>query len=354
MVRRGSLKLLCGLTFIASCASGQWLNYPTPGIPRLPDGKPNLAAPAPKASDGKPDLSGVWRINAGPYSANIANGLKPGDVLPWAEALAKQRGENLGKDDPSNIHCLPLGPRFTFDANNSIKKVIQTPTLIVILSEDLSYRQIFLDGRELPVDPNPDFMGYSVGHWEGDTLVVTTAGYNDRTWLDAGGHPHTEALRTTERIHRRDLGHLEITQTFDDPKVYTRAWTVKVTGDLMPDSDLLEYVCNENNKGSAHLVGKAIAIEVAPEVVAKYAGVYAGTTSSGRPVRFEILLSGRELWFSRDGSARQLLTPVSNTQFLIPMGGVQLEFLEENGEAVALKISGVGIDVGVPRVREGR
>jgi hypothetical protein len=352
MVQRGSLKLLCGLALIASCASGQWLNYPTPGIPRLPDGKPNLAAPVPKAADGKPDLSGVWRINTGPYSANIANDLKPGDVLPWAEALAKQRGENLGKDDPSNIHCLPLGPRFTFDANNPIKKVVQTPTLIVILSEDLTYRQIFLDGRELPVDPNPDFMGYSVGHWEGDTLVVTTAGYNDRTWLDAGGHPHTEALRATERIHRRDLGHLEMTQTFDDPKAYTRAWTVKVTGDLMPDSDLLEYVCNENNKGSAHLVGKAIAIEVAQEVVAKYAGVYAGTTLSGRRVRFEILLSDRELWFSRDGSARQLLTPVSNTQFLIPMGGVQLEFLEENGEVVALQISGVGIDVTVPRVRE--
>jgi hypothetical protein len=354
MVQRGCLRALCCLGWIAGCASGQWLKYTTPGIPRLPDGKPNLAAPAPKTADGKPDLSGVWRINAGPYSANIATDLKPSDVLPLAEALAKQRGENLGKDDPSSIHCLPFGPRFNFAMGNPFLKIVQTPNLVVMLGEDLSYRQIFLDGRELPVDPNPDFMGYSVGHWEGDTLVVTTAGYNDRTWLDAGGHPHTEALRTTERFHRRDLGHLEITQTFDDPKAYTGAWTVKVTGNFMPDSDLLEYVCNENNKGSAHLVGKAIAVEVAPEVVAKYAGVYAGTTPSGRPARFEIFLSGRELWFSRDGSTRQLLTPIANTQFLIPMGGVQLEFVEEDGEVVALQISGVGIDVRLPRVSKGK
>src|SRR5215469_5318722 len=239
------------LTAVTTTAAAQWINYPTPGIPRLPDGKPNLAAPAPKAADGRPDLSGVWT-----HSSNIAYDMKPGDVvLPWAEALAKQHQENMGKDDPSSVHCLPFGPRFNFDPPTNPLKIVQTPTLIVILSEDLTYRQIFLDGRELPADPNPDFMGYSVGHWENDTLVVATSGYNDRTWLDYAGHPHTESLRTTERFARKDFGHLEISETFDDPKAYARAWTVKVTAQLMADSDLLEYVCNENEKDSAHMVG---------------------------------------------------------------------------------------------------
>jgi hypothetical protein len=347
-------RLLFILTASGAVAAAQWLNYPAPGIPRLSDGKPNLAAPVPKAADGKPDLSGVWTINYRPYSSNIANDLKPGEVLPWAEALTKQRQENLGKDDPSTVHCLPFGPRFYFTPDNR-PKIVQTPTLIVILGEDLTYRQIFLDGRDLPADPNPDFMGYSVGYWEGDTLVVTTAGYNDRTWLDYAGHPHTEALRTTERFHRMDFGHLEITETFDDPKAYAHPWTVKVSADLIPDSDLLEYVCNENEKDSAHMVGKASdvkAVEVAPEVLVKYAGVYSGITRLGRPIRFDISLSGRELWSSRDG-AKQLLTPISNTKFATS-GGAQFEFVEENEEIVALQLYNLAGDARVPRVREGK
>ena len=336
------------LTMVATTAAGQWLHHPTSGIPRLPDGKPNLAAPAPKTGDGEPDLSGVWR------SGNIAFDLKPGDVLPWAEALTKQRRENLGKDDPSSVHCLPFGPRFNFVPTNFLK-IIQTPTLIVILSEDLTYRQIFLDGRSLAADPDPNFMGYSIGHWEGDTLVVITNGYEDRTWLDYAGHPHTEALRTTERFHRSDFGHLEISETFDDPKAYARAWTVKVTWDLTPDSDLLEYVCNENEKDSAHLVGTASdakSIEVGPEVLAKYAGLYAGTRG-GRPIRFEIFPAGRELWFSRNGGPKQLLTAIANTKFALPAGPL-LEFLEKDGEVVALQFNGIGFDVNLPRLREGK
>ena len=337
------------LLLLPVTAYAQWMNYPTASVPHLPNGQPNLTAPAPKAADGKPDLSGVWTIRG-----NIANDLKPGDVLPWAEALTKQRQENLGKDDPSSVHCLPFGPRFNFISPNFLK-VVQTPSLLVILSEDLTYRQIFLDGRDLPADPNPDFMGYSVGHWEGDTLMVTTAGYNDRTWLDYAGHPHTEALRTTERFHRKDFGHLEISEIFDDPKAYAHPWTVKVTGEMIPDSDLLEYVCNENNKDIAHLVGKASdvkGVEVAPEILAKYAGVYAGTMS-GRPTRLEIFPSGAELFFSRDGRAKQPLTTVSNVKFLA-RNGPQLEFIEENGEIVALQFYGVGIDARLPRVREGK
>ena len=345
--QHGSWKALCCLALLAGCASGQWLNYPTPGIPRLPDGKPNLAAPAPRAADGKPDFSGVWRINR-----PTANDLKPGDVLPWAETLAKQSQENLGKDDPSDVHCLPYGPRINFAEDPNLLKIVQTPSLIVILSEDLAYRQIFLDGRELPADPNPDFMGYSVGHWEGDTVVITTAGYNDRTWLDNAGHPHTEALRTVEWFRRRDFGHLEITKTFDDPRAYVRPWTAKVTGDLMSDSDLLEFVCNENEKDSAHLVGKASdvkGVEVAPEILARYAGVYAGIRPSGLPMRNEILYSDRELWVSRNGGAKERLTPIADTRFLSP-SGAQLEFIEADGEVVALRVSTIGLDVRLPRV----
>jgi hypothetical protein len=201
-------------------------------------------------------------------------------------------------------------------------------------------------------------MGYSVGHWEGDTLVVTTAGYNDRAWLDYAGHPHTEALRTIERFHRNDFGHLEITETFDDPKAYARPWTLKVTGDLIPDSDLLEYVCNENEKDSAHMVGRASdmkPVEVSPEVLAKYAGVYAATTRLGRPIRFEIFPLGGELWFSRDGGAKQRLTSVSNTSFVVPgFAGAQLEFVEENGEAAELQLHGIAGDPRLLRVREGK
>jgi hypothetical protein len=352
------LRLPLLLTAVVITGAAQWLNYPAPGVPRNSDGKPNLAAPAPRAADGKPELSGVWSIDAGRYNLNIANSLKPEDLQPWAEALTKQRQENLGRDDPSSLHCLPFGPRINFATDAHPLKIVQTPTLIVILSQDLTYRQIFLDGRELPADPNPDFMGYSVGHWEDDTLVVATTGYNDRTWLDFGGHPHTEALRTIERFHRIDFGRLEITETFEDPKAYVRAWTVKVTGDLMPDSDLIEYVCNENEKDIAHMVGKASdekSVDVAPELLAKYAGAYASTSRLGRPIRYDIFPSGRELWFSRDRGAKQPLTPISNTTFVVPGGtGAHLEFVEENGEIVALQLFGIAGDARLPRVREGK
>jgi hypothetical protein len=340
----------------ATTVSAQWLNYPTPDIHRLPDGKPNLAAPAPKTKDGKPDLSGLWAINYMPYNANIATDLKPGDILPWAVALTGQHKEKFGKDDPSSLHCLPFGPRVNFATDANPLKVIQTPTLIVILSEDLTYRQIFMDGRDLPIDPNPSFMGYSVGHWEGETLVVVTAGYNDRTWLDADGHPHTESLRTTERFYRKDFGHLELSETFDDPKAYARPWTVRVTGELKPDTDLLEFVCNENEKDRVHMVASMSdlkPIELAPDVLAKYVGVYSGANRLGRPMRFEILLSGRELSFSRDGLAKQTLKAISNIKFVTP-GGAQFEFIAENGEIIALQLFGLAGDVRLPRVRDGK
>ena len=178
------------------------------------------------------------------------------------------------------MHCLPEGPRFNHFVAMP-KKIVQTPTLIVVLSEDLSFRQIFMDGRPLPEDPNPSFMGYSVGRWEGDTLVVETIGYKDRTWLDWAGHPHSEGLRVTERYRRLDFGRIEIEETFHDPEVYSQPIKVQVKATLVPDTDLLEYVCKENEKDRDRLIGTLsevhkthTPVHVAPAVLAQYVGTY--------------------------------------------------------------------------------
>ncbi len=255
-----SIKLLpvAVAALLPVCASAQWINYKTDGIPRTPDGKPNLTAPAPKTPDGKPDLSGLWRQPDGvKYTVNIAADLKPGDVpmQPWAAELYKQRQDSLSKDDPVGHCLLPGVPQM--NAVPYPYKIFQYPNEIVILYEAFAtFRQIFTDGRELPKDPNPTFMGYSVGHWDGDTLVVDSNGFNDTTWIDTGGHPHSDAMRVTERYHRRDFGHIDYTVTIDDPKAYTRPWSVSYRINLMPDTELLEYLCTQNNKDLQHLVGK--------------------------------------------------------------------------------------------------
>ena len=243
-------------------AAAQWLNYPTPGIPRLPDGKPNLSAPAPRKPDGKPDLSGIWNgdkpsLQNLKYLSNLAADFKPGEfpIQPWAEALTKERTPGGSEWPPAR--CLPPGVPVLNTGNRSLK-IIQEPSLVVILYEVFGqFRQIFLDGRTLPKDPNPTWLGYSVGRWDGDTLVVDTSGFNGKTWLDVRGHPTTEALHVTERFRRHDFGHLDIQLTIDDPKAYTKAWTVN----LLPlhfdgDNELLEDVCNENEKDVKHMVGK--------------------------------------------------------------------------------------------------
>jgi len=236
--------------------SAQWLNYKAPGIPRLPDGKPNLVAPAPKTPDGKPDLSGVW-LTRGGYTGNIAKDLKPGEVSfqPWAEALYKHRVETNGKDDPQAYCVLSGVPREHVEPYPF--KILNTDGMVVILYEALhSYRQIFMDGRPLPKDPNPTWMGYSTGHWEGDTLVVESAGFVDNNWLDNSGHPGTEAMHLTERFRRRDFGHIDLQLTINDPKAYTKPWSVNLELNLEPDNELIEYACDENEKDLRHLVGK--------------------------------------------------------------------------------------------------
>jgi len=223
--------------------AAQWQNHPTPGIPRSPDGKPNLSAPAPRAVDGKPDLSGVWRVRQSSYLFYVTSDLKPDEIFPWAAALYKQRLANKGQGRPSE-RCLPRGVPSMMLARDHPWKVVQTPDAIIILFHDsLHYRQIFTDGRPFPADPSPKWLGYSIGRWDGDTLVAETIGLIDETWLDDGGHPHSDALKVTERFRRRTAGAMDVDITIDDAKAYTRLWTVTVRFELVRNGELGEDVC---------------------------------------------------------------------------------------------------------------
>jgi hypothetical protein len=227
--------------------AAQW-KYPTAGIPRTPDGKPNLSAPAPKLPDGKPDITGLWRPGAG-YVGNIAKDMKPEDIpyQSWARTLYDRRKETNSKDDPT-ANCIVGGvPRS--DLVPYPFKILQVPGMMVILYEAVhSYRQIFTDGRPLPTDPNPTWFGYSTGKWEGDAFVVETRGFNDQGWLDNAGRPATESLHVTERFRRKDFGHMDVQITIDDSKAYTKPWTMVLPLTLQADDELIEYICNENNK----------------------------------------------------------------------------------------------------------
>jgi hypothetical protein len=315
--------------------AAQWLNQPTRGLPRTADGKPNLAAPAPRAADGKPDLSGLWNKISPKYKSNIVADLKPSEIQPWAQKLVAERAENLQKDYMHDL-CLPLGPGYATGADSTgaeMIKIVQTPSLIVILNPDLTYRQIFLDGRQLEKNPNPDWMGYSIGRWEGNTLVVESNGFTDKTWLDHDGHPHTEALRMTERYTRRNLGNLDVEITLSDPAVYARPWTIKVRAELAPDTEMIEFVCNEANKRE-HWVGKASdetknAVKVAPAILASYAGKYLEQprywSPTGVPRVVTITVSGGALYGDMDGRGNTLLTAKSDTEFT-GLYGLGVEF----------------------------
>jgi hypothetical protein len=239
--------VLVAVCLAAPAASAQWAKIPQP-VPRTADGKSNLSAPAPRLPDGTPDLSGVWAGPAGRYVENLAADLKPGEVpyQPWAKALVDSRAGGARERENPTANCLPAGvPRI-----NVVPppwKIVQSHGFIVILYESSNFwRQIFMDGREPVRDPNPSWMGYSVGRWDGDTLVVETIGFNGKAWLDQQGKPTTEGLRVTERFHRRDFGHMDLQITIDDPKAYTRQWTVTLPVTLQPAAELLENVCENN------------------------------------------------------------------------------------------------------------
>jgi hypothetical protein len=302
----------------ASSPSAQWLKTPTPGIPRTADGKPNLTAPAPKTADGRPDLSGLWRTDPAGYSLNIVSDLKPTEILPWAEKLFKERSEEFGKDFPG-YRCMPdIGPFATF----GMFKMLQTPSTMAMLPEGGQYRQILTDGRSLPVDPNPTWQGYSVGRWDGDTFVVESAGFNDHSWLDFGGHPHTEALRVIERFRRPDFGHMNIELTFEDRKAYTRPWTITFEATFAADTELLESVCNENEKSLQHFVvtdedrrKSRSTVQVSPQILSRYVGTYESTTPTGRKETFEVKFDGERLTAAPIGAGGYVLVPESDTTF---------------------------------------
>ena len=244
-----------------AAAPAQWFHYPTAGLPRTADGKPNLAAPTPKTADGKPDLSGIWIPTGGvSHFADLAADLKPQEVpyQPWAKALAEHRQEGVHKEDPL-AQCMPPGvPRVGTHGDHPYK-IFQLPRELVILYETSTnevFREVFTDGRPLPVDPQPAWKGYSVGKWEGDTMVVDTTGFNDRGWIDTErGRPQTQALHVIERFRRLNIGNMELGITIDDPKAYTQPWTVKLNLRLLADTELIETVC-ENSRNVEHMVGK--------------------------------------------------------------------------------------------------
>ena len=337
----GLLLLSCGVTL-----SAQWLKIKTPGIPRKADGKPDLTAAAPRTPDGKPDLSGLWAPQGNTYIANLTGELKPNEILPWAQAVYKQRLEALDKDTPATL-CLPGGPTEILGGQY---RIIQASNVTGILYGGGAYRQIFTDGRDLPKDPNPTWWGYSVGHWEGDTLVVESSGFNDRSWLDFGGHPHTEDLRVTERFQRKDFGHMQLQFTLTDPKTFTKPVTITLNVNFVPDTEMLEYVCNENEKDAVHLVGKASDevkghVNVSPQILSQYAGTY-----QAGPMKAVIEVADGELQFSIGGRGSMPLTAISETSFYVP-GGFPLDFVKDaKGAVTQILLHAPGDDLKLVRV----
>jgi hypothetical protein len=262
---------------VPSFLSAQWAVYRDPAAPRTRDGKPNLSAPAPRLN-GKPDLSGIWQAESSPVG-EIQQFLLPGGInglgedLPskyffnfffdyplgqeplQPEAKAVYEKSSQGNARPPTLCAIP-----TLPVENLIPgpyKIVQTPRIMMVLYEDNSvFRQIFTDGRKLPSDPQPSWLGYSVGRWQGDAFIAETVGLNDKGPLDAMGHPHSESMHLTETFRRRDFGHLEVQTTVDDPKTYTKPVTIRVNHRLLPDTELLESFCAEDEKDLAHLPGK--------------------------------------------------------------------------------------------------
>jgi hypothetical protein len=243
---------------LAASASAQWDPYPWKRVPRTKDGKVDVNAPAQRTSYGKPDLSGFWMPeDPVKHLLNLAADLKPEDVplKPWAQDLYKQRIDTEGKDHPG-VSCLPSGIPEKDNIPDGLK-LVQTEDLVIFLHESRTiYRQIFTDGRPLPKNAQPTWMGYSIGRWDNDTLVVETIGQNGKTWLDMRGLPATPAIKVTERLTRPNIGRMNIEVTIDDPEAYTKPWKVNLTWRLLPDAELIESICEENNRDPAHMVGK--------------------------------------------------------------------------------------------------
>ena len=254
----------------SSPLAAQWIRYPTAGAPRKADGSVDLSAPAPRTADGKPDFSGLWtsdevdprrpNVPPNPHDATTSRRMinlgveLPGGLpyQPWLAAQVKEHRANNAKNVP-HVRCLPLNFIRAYGMPHLLK-FVQTPGLLVTLNEwNAGYRQVFTDGRPLPEDPNPSWQGYSSARWSGDTLVIDTIGLRDGVWIDWGGSLLTEAAKVREQIRRPDLGHLEIQVTVDDPKAYTRPWTVTIKERLIVDTELIDEICLENERSLQHM-----------------------------------------------------------------------------------------------------
>jgi hypothetical protein len=259
--------VLIAIVSVPAVSIGQWLRYPTADVPRNADGTPNLTAAAPRLPDGKPDFSGLWHvamrnpcnaalnrfsgcteIGGSPLARDLGVNLPGGlPYQPWAAEIVKQRAADDSRDDP-HVRCLPDNPPRHWGLPH-LNKIVHTPKLLVVLYEvNAMYRQIFTDGRPLPEDPTPGWNGYSTARWEGDTLVVQTIGFRDSLWIDLHGSPMSDAAKMTERLRRPNYGTLDVEITVDDPKVYTRPWTVRMDQVIELDTDLIDEFCLENEK----------------------------------------------------------------------------------------------------------
>jgi hypothetical protein len=302
--------------------------------------------------NGKPDLSGLWKpVRGGKYGLNVAADLKPEEIQPWARALARHHMEE--QDD--GVNCLPAGPQV--GGIVTMYKVVQTPALIIMLHEagtGDAFRQIFMDGRALPKDPSPSWYGYSVGRWDGDALVIDTIGFNDKTVLDAFRHPHTEALHITEQLRRRDFGHIELQQTYDDRGAYARPWTITLNLELDPDNEVLEYFCNENERDQVHRV-RHRHVTVPAGVLAGYAGTY--QMSTGREII--ITLEDDQLVVEQDARGRLPLFAHSQTNFVLELAAlgpnsVEFEFVPDDRGVIAKLIRRAPGAADVTAVRKAR
>jgi hypothetical protein len=327
--------ILAALLLLPVSLFAQWVNVKTPGIPRTPDGKPNLTAPVPRTADGKPDLSGLWMPGPNFYWVSIIqNGKDVAIFKPEAQAVFRKRATEYNLDNPAS-RCLPLGPGDIFGGES---RIIQLPTEIALLRSGNAgndYRRIFLDGRELPKNPNPTWRGYSVGRWEGDTLVVETAGFNDVGWLDQVGHLRSEKLHVTERFRRVDFGHIQFQISFDDPDTLAKPLLISLPMNYLADTEPLENVCNENEQDRAHFVAgePKPKIQLGVPALAKYAGTYE-TGDSTISLTISLVNDQLYVWDLP-------LFPQSETRFDSRLALIEFS-LDAGGEVTGVTIIAVG------------
>ena len=315
---RPSLLVVCSALVVtaASTIEAQWIKMTTPGIPRLADGKPNLDAPAPRTADGKPDFSGLWKNDGGDrYYNNITVDLHTSDVAPSAHALFVKRSLEFGKDS-METQCLPLGPAYMTTRYRDMR-IVQTPTVIMIAFDDGMHREIWMDGRSLEKDPNPTWMGYSVGRWDGDTLVVESNGYTERSWLDFGGHPHTEDLRITERYTRKNVGRIDVQVTMVDSKIYAKPISFSMPVKLLADTEMIEGFCENHHASRERMKSTRAAtlVQLPISTLSRYTGTYDTIEDDGTKHVVTVALDGADLWFNYDNKGKEILLALSSTRF---------------------------------------